>query len=288
MPFLIRSKTVRRENREAWQQVGLVSGFLAGRHFVGTKDLHYGYWLDGVEPIIRNLPRAQEDYCQFILQHIPSDAERVLDVGSGAGSVAAQLIARGQKVDCVSPSSFLNSQARELLGDKARIFECDYEDFQTSDKYDCILFCESFQYVKMERGLKNVAAQLRSGGQLVISDFFRVSGADGSPISGGHQFNEFQDIMARYPFRLVEEIDITARTAPTFTVIDSAFTKVLKPIWDEIDRASAVTHPIVFRCVNWLFGRKFAKVKKKYFTHERSAENFCKFKTYRLMRFERK
>ena len=33
--------------------------------------------------------------------------------------------------------------------------------------------------------------------------------------------------------------------------------------------------------------REGAKVKKKYFTHERSAENFCKFKTYRLMRFER-
>jgi hypothetical protein len=36
-----------------------------------------------------------------------------------------------------------------------------------------------------------------------------------------------------------------------------------------------------------MFKNKLAKVKKKYFTHERSAENFCKFKTYRLMRFER-
>ena len=107
MPFLIRSKAVRREKREAWQQVGLVSGFLAGRHFVGAKDLHYGYWQDGVEPTIQNFPRAQEEYCKFILSHIPADAERLLDIGSGAGSVAAHLVARGQKVDCVSPSSFL-------------------------------------------------------------------------------------------------------------------------------------------------------------------------------------
>src|SRR3954454_7101379 len=213
MPFLIRSKMDKREKREAWQQVGLVAGFLAGRHFVGAKDLHYGYWLDGVEPIIRNLPRAQEDYCRFLLDHIPRDAERVLDVGSGGGSVAAHLVARGQKVDCVSPSSFLNSQARALLGDKARIFECDYEDFQTADKYDCVLFCESFQYVKMEQGLANVAKQLRSGGQLVISDFFRLSEAGRSPISGGHTLREFEKIIASYPFRLVEEIDITARTA---------------------------------------------------------------------------
>jgi SAM-dependent methyltransferase len=287
MPFLIRSKAVRREKREAWQQVGLVSGFLAGRHFVGAKDLHYGYWQDGVEHTIQNFPHAQEEYCKFILSHIPADAERLLDIGSGAGSVAAHLVARGQKVDCVSPSSFLNSQARALLGDKARIFECDYEDFQTTDKYDCVFFCESFQYVKMERGLTNVASQLKSGGQLVISDFFRLPETERSPISGGHTLREFEEIIARHPFRLIEEIDITTRTAPTFTVIDSAFTKVLQPIWEEVDRASVTTHPIVAKCVNWMFKNKLDKVKKKYFSHERSAENFCKYKTYRLMRFER-
>jgi SAM-dependent methyltransferase len=287
MPFLIRSKAVRRERREAWQQVGLVSGFLAGRYFVGTKDLHYGYWQDDVEPNIRNLPRAQEEYCQFILKNIPAEAQRVLDVGCGAGSVAAHLVARGQKVDCVSPSSFLNSQARELLGDKVRIFECDYEDYQTNDKYDCVLFCESFQYVKMERALTNAAAQLRTGGHLVICDFFRVYDTERSPISGGHPWEDFQRTIARHPFRLVEEFDITARTAPTFTVIDAAFTKVLQPIWDEVDSASAATHPVLSKCIHWMFKNKLAKVKKKYFTHERSAENFCKFKTYRLMRFER-
>ncbi len=287
MPFLIQSKAVRREKREAWQQVGLVSGFLAGRHFVGAKDLHYGYWSDGVEPAIQNLPRAQEDYCDFILSHIPVDAQRLLDIGSGAGSVAARLVARGQKVDCVSPSSFLNSQARELLGDKAHIHECNYEDFRTTEMYDCVFFCESFQYVKMEQGLTNVASQLRKDGQLIICDFFRLPKSGRSPISGGHPLDEFKEVMARQPFRLVEEIDITERTAPTFTVIDSAFTKVLQPIWDEIDRASMISHPHLSRCVNWMFKNKFAKVKKKYFTHERSAENFCKHKTYRLMRFVR-
>jgi SAM-dependent methyltransferase len=286
MPFLIRSQSLRRRNREAWQQVGLVAGFLAGRHFVGTKDLHYGYWLDGVEPSIRNLPQAQEDYCRFLLEHIPLDAQRVLDVGSGAGSVASHLVARGQNVDCVSPSSFLNSQARALLGDGARVFETDYEEFRTSTVYDCVLFCESFQYVKMELALQNVSEQLRPTGQLIICDFFRAGHAR-SPISGGHHLQDFQQIIARYPFRLVEDIDITKRTAPTFAVIDSAFTDVLQPIWEEIDAAALATHPILAKCINWLFRRKLARVKKKYFTHKRTAENFCKFKTYRLMRFER-
>src|SRR4029079_5354561 len=141
--------------------------------------------------------------------------------------------------------------------------------------------------MKMVRSLDKVASQLRRGGHLVICDFFRLHEKEKSPISGGHQFKEFEEIIARYPLRMVEQVDITARTAPTFTVIDSAFTEVLQPIWDEIDVASAATHPITTKCVNWFFRNKFNKVKKKYFTHERSAENFCKFKTYRMMRFER-
>jgi SAM-dependent methyltransferase len=287
MPFLIRSKARRRTKRGAWQQVSLVAGFLAGRHFVGAKDLHYGYWVDGIEPTIRNLPRAQEEYCRFLLEHIPADAKRILDVGCGAGGVAAKLVERGHQVDCVSPSAFLNSQAKALLGDRARIFECKYEDYNTADQYDLVMFCESFQYVKMDTGLAKVVSQLASGGTLLICDFFRLQSEDHSPISGGHRLGDFYEILARYPLRPRGEIDITPRTAPTFTIIDQAFTEVLQPIWTEFDNAALSTHPWLFKCGNWFFRRKLNKVKQKYFTHERSAENFQKHKTYRLMRFER-
>lgn len=288
MPFLIRSKSARRKTRGAWQQVSLVAGFLAGRHFVGANDLHYGYWIDGLEPVIRNMPRAQEEYCRFLLEHIPTDAKRILDVGCGAGGVASKLAARGHQVDCVSPSAFLNNQARALLGDKARFFECKYEDYNTTETYDVVMFCESFQYVRMQIAFDKVISQLRSGGSLVICDFFRLPSDDHSPISGGHRLNEFQEVIARYPLKLVEEIDITAKTAPTFTVIDLAFTEVVEPIWKEVDEASLATHPYLFKLSNWFFKKKLDKVRNKYFTHERSAENFTKYKTYRLMRFERR
>jgi SAM-dependent methyltransferase len=288
MPFLIRSKAARRKKRGAWQQVSLVAGFLAGRHFVGANDLHYGYWIDGLEPIIRNLPRAQEEYCRFLLEHIPTGAKRILDVGCGAGGVASKLAARGHHVDCVSPSGFLNGQAKALLGDRARIFECKYEDYNTTETYDVVMFCESFQYVKMEIAFPKVISQLRSGGSLVICDFFRRPSDSQSPISGGHRLKEFQAMIAKYPLRLVEEIDITPRTAPTFTVIDLTFTEVLQPIWKEVDEAFLATHPYLFKLSNWFFRKKLDKVRNKYFTHERSAENFEKFKTYRLLRFERR
>jgi SAM-dependent methyltransferase len=287
MPFRFRSKAARRRRREPWQQVSLVAGFLAGRHFAGVNDLHYGYWVEGLEPHIRNLPRAQEEYSKFFLSHIPIEAKHILDVGSGAGGIASKLVARGHQVDCVSPSAFLNEQARNLVGDKVRIFDTTYEKFDADDIYDAIVFCESHQYVNMQLGLEKVCNQLRSGGSLVICDFFRKRSPDRCPISGGHFFDEFLSIIAKFPLRLIEDIDITSYTAPTFTVIDRAFTEVLKPIWDEVQLASAKNWPTSSKFGKWLFRRKLAKFEQKYFTHERSAENFEKFKTYRLLRYER-
>jgi SAM-dependent methyltransferase len=290
MPFFsLFSKTKRRKKRAEWQHVGLVGGFIAGKHFVGANDLHYGYWQGDMDPQVRNLPRAQEAYSQFLLSHIPipGDAKRILDVGCGAGGVAKALVDRGHQVDCVSPNTFLNEQARTRLGDRARIFECKYEDFQTTDQYDVILFCESYQYVNMPKGLDLITSQLRRGGSLVICDFFRLPMKEKSPISGGHFINEFRELVAKYPLKLVEDIDITKHTAPTFTVIDRAFTEVLQPIWDEVGKASVATHPYWSKLAAWVFGRKIDKVHDKYFTHQRSAENFEKFKTYRLLRFLR-
>src|SRR4051794_25124600 len=136
MKFHLRSKSAHRKERLAWQHVGLVAGFLAGRHFVGLNDLHYGYWVDGVEPCIKNLAAAQEEYSKFLLSHIPTEARRILDVGCGAGGLASKLLARGHEVDCVSPSPFLNEQAKKLLGDRAQLYECRFEDFRAVEPYD--------------------------------------------------------------------------------------------------------------------------------------------------------
>jgi SAM-dependent methyltransferase len=287
MPRNETPKSRNRRKRGEWQHVGLVAGFIAGKHFVGSNDLHYGYWLDGVEPQVRNLPAAQEEYSRFLLSHIPTDARRILDVGCGAGGLAAKLVERGHQVDCVSPNAFLNQQARELLGNRARIFETKYEDYNTDETYDAIVFCESYQYVNVPRGLELITSQLRSGGSLVICDFFRLHTPGKCPISGGHFFDEFRNKIAEQPLKLVEDIDITARTAPTFTVIDRAFTEVLKPIWDEVGIASVKTHPYWSKIAAWFFKRKITKVHDKYFTHQRSAENFIKHKTYRLLRYVR-
>lgn len=287
MSIHIRSIATRRRERAAWQEVALAAGFLAGRHFLGTRDLHYGYWQEGVKPELRNLAPAQECYSSFLLDHIPKDARRILDVGCGAGGIASKLVDHGYDVDCVSPSSLLNAQVNRLLDGRARLYECRFEDFRTTDIYDVVLFCESFQYINMEQGLSRACSLLRTGGSLLICDFFRLPTSEECAIGGGHSLTEFQQIISRLAFRMADEIDITRQTAPTYTVIDEAFSQVLEPISNEVQRAFAMTHPIWSKCVNALFGKRIAKVTHKYFSHEQTAESFQKFKTYRLLRFER-
>jgi len=284
---LFRRNSKKLQARREWQHVGLVAGYLAGRHFVGTKDLHYGYWDNGLAPTISNLARAQEDYCDFLLQHIPASGKRILDVGSGAGSVADKLIARGHEVDCVSPCTFLNGQARKLLGDRACLFDCRYEEFRASGLYDVVLFCESFQYIEMATALENAARQLRSGGKLVICDFFRKEIDGRSPISGGYRLRGFWDTISRFPFRIIRDLDITSKTAPTFTVINDAFNEVLRPVWSEAMSTFSRTHPVWATCAMWWFRSRISKFESKYFGRVRTAEMFEKFKTYRLMVFER-
>src|SRR5687767_14322449 len=78
---------------------------------------------------------------------IPQGTRSILDVGSGTGSNARDLLDQGYTVDCVCPSPRLNVIAREKLQASAAIFECRFEDFTSYRKYDLILCCESFHYV---------------------------------------------------------------------------------------------------------------------------------------------
>lgn len=277
----------KRQSKREWQHVGLVAGYLAGKHFIGTKDLHYGYWEDGVEPNMANMPTAQSAYSQFLLKHIPWTSRKVLDVGCGAGNLAHKLVERGHSVDCVSPCHFLNTQARELVGDKARFYECRYEDFESPVLYDTIVFSESFQYVDMAAALSRAAWQLAAGSRVVICDFFRKDGVGSSPIRGGYRLKEFWDVTRRYPFQVLKDIDITDQVAPTFTVIDRAFHEVVQPIWNEAREAFFKTHPFIAKWAAWWFRNRIDRFESKYFARARNAESFREFKTYRLIVLER-
>lgn len=157
------------------REIGLEIGTLCGRHFLNVERLHFGYWTKDLKVDLSHLPAAQKNYTDFLMSNIPDGVHTILDVGCGMGHTAKRLTEAGYAVDCVSPSAFLAQQARELLQDKCKIFECFYEQLHTEKRYDLVLFSESFQYIAPETAIQKTLALLNPEGQMLICDVFKLS-----------------------------------------------------------------------------------------------------------------
>jgi SAM-dependent methyltransferase len=265
------------------REVGLEIGLICARNLLKSNHLHYGYWPAGLEAHFSNLHAAQENYASLLLSHVPADARRVLDVGCGSGQLARTLTDAGHQVDCVSPSSFLNAQARLLLGDGARVFDGPYEQFETSSRYDLILFGESFQYVNPEQAIEKSLRLLAGPGYLLICDFFRKDVPGKSPIGGGHLLDRLYRTLGAHSLVILEDLDLTAEVAPTLDVADGLLRDVLHPTIHLGERLLRDRHPLATMMLKYLFRRRIGKIHAKYFTGSRTGEAFRKYKSYRLL-----
>ena len=273
----------KRDSRE----VGLEILHLALRHHPGSHHLHYGYWEAGLEPTIANLPKAQEAYCEFLISHIPEGTRSILDVGCGTGALARRLQDAGYEVECISPSRAFARYARELLDEGTPIHECYYEDFAPQRRYDLVLFSESFQYMKIEQALEKTMDAMDEDGRMLICDFFKTGAPGKSPMGGGHKMHRFRRALENQPLELVEDIDITEKTAPTMKIVNDMLLAVASPARDLLSDFLHKRHPFLTRFFEWSFRKKLEKAERKYFSGQKTPEIFAKYKTYRLFVFAR-
>lgn len=265
------------------REIGLEIGSICGEHFLNVEHLHYGYWTDGLEVNLSNLPAAQNNYTDFLLSNIPEGVRSILDVGCGTGHTARRLTDAGYTVDCVSPSSFLAQKARALLNGRSKIFECTFEQLETDKRYDLVLFSESFQYIDPGTALKKTISLLNPNGRLLICDIFKIDGGTKSPMAGGHDLAQFFATMSAYPFKTVRDIDITDQTAPSRDIENRICKEVMEPVSNLLFQLLDSRYPLLSKFVHWKYKKKIAKMRHKYFDGNRSAETFRKFKTYRLL-----
>lgn len=265
------------------KEVGLEIGLIIFKYFFHEEHLHYGYWTEDLPKDLAHLVQAQENYSNFLISQIPAGVTKILDVGCGVGRLASKLINLGYKVDCVLPSAILAKHAQNLLGDKSHIFECTFEELQTENRYDLILFSESFQYVNLDKALENSGKLLNEGGHLLISDFFKTEAAGESPIGGGHKLVKFYDLVSRYPFKNLKDLDITRETAPTLNLANDLLSNVGLPIWNLIINYLTSNYPYLSKFLRWKYRNKIAKINRIYFSGALNAENFATFKSYRLL-----
>lgn len=266
------------------KEVGLVAGLNLFNFFLGTRDLHYGLWQDDLEVCIQNLPEAQRRYSDFLIDHIPEGVKRILDVGCGAGGLARELLARGYQVEGVSPSPLLSEAAQQQAGEGFKIHQGRFEDigFAPDDKFDLVLFSESFQYISLDSVFDNAMRRLNPGGHILICDFFKTGAPGRSVIGGGHPIDRFMKALEKSGMEVLVDKDITPETAPNLDIVNQMGRDLFYPTFKLIGYAFDSNHPWLAKLIRWKYQKKIKKINRKYLSGERNADNFAKYKVYRL------
>ncbi len=271
------------------RDLGLEFAAICGKHFLGIEHLHYGLWTDDLEVSLNNLRIAQQRYTDFLISHIPEGVRTILDVGCGSGHTSKRLSEMGYRVACVSPSPVLSQHVRELLGENSSVFECKYEDLHIEDKFDLVLFSESFQYINIERGFEKTFEILNPAGYMLICDVFRKDMNDETEkksVGGGKRLAKFNAIIAMYPFELIQDEDITSQTAPNLDILDDILKNAVKPMVDSATNFLSGRYPLMSKFLLWKYRRRIDKVYQKYFNGQRTSEDFLANKSYRLLLYK--
>jgi SAM-dependent methyltransferase len=244
---------------------------------LGLERLHYGLWQLPDELTLDNLKAAQQRYEDLLTGSIPEDAKAVLDVGCGTGVMAANLKALGYDVEGMTP----DIHQKALIEEKAEIklHFCKFEDFQPSKAYDCIIMSESAQYIPLQKLFDVAAKALRSGGYLMVCDYFVLNHARGIMAKSGHNLDAFMEASGKHGFNLLKSRDITNETAKTLEMADNICDRARLAI-DIATEKIRKRHPGLTRLVLRLLRAKIGKL-----TEERrliDAELFRANKRYRF------
>ncbi|SEJ05985.1 Methyltransferase domain-containing protein [Cyclobacterium xiamenense] len=264
------------------KEVGLELGFLVFKFFLKSEYLHYGYFSDGLEADVAQLNEAQKRYNELIFSCIPEGVKTILDVGCGSGKMAEELIHRGYTVDCVSPSASLNKIAEELLSGKGKVYTSKFETYESSDKYDLIMFNESFQYIPIDESILRALSFLNKGGYILLADFFRRPIPGKHPIGGGHEWTEWERKLPTFDVDILLEKDITEETSKTIEVVNQFTNEVVHPVWKAGFLLAEDRFPLLMKLVKWKYRKKLAKMENKHFTNQRNGANFATYKKYVL------
>lgn len=267
-------------------EYGLENGTLVLDFLFKSKYIHYGFFPDDLEGEFWNLGKAQEEYTKNLFSKLPDKVKTILDVGCGTGMVAKRLVEKGYDVECISPSSVLAQMAHENAP-TVTVHECKFEDFVPNKKYDMVLFCESYQYIKLENLFDKLKECMADDGFMMLSDMFKTKKDERGPIGGGHFIDRHMKFCEDNGLVNVVDQDITGYIAPTFDILQSLSLDLVKPLMDNVGRVVRVNHPLLGKIGYWLFKKKINKFSNKLTKENRNGAGFKEFNSYRVQVWKR-
>jgi cyclopropane fatty-acyl-phospholipid synthase-like methyltransferase len=176
--------------------------------------LHYGLFDTPAQSIIE----AQAAHTALLFSMLPPPPKDVLEVGIGLGRTLARLSDRGDRATGITPDKNQVRHVNGELGDRARVIETRFEDFDAPDaSFDVVVFQESAQYIRSDLLFSGARRLLRTDGTLIVLDEVPRALADMSDFSSRG-------------FRLETKLDLTAKIRPTMDVLTRVIEKHKKAL----------------------------------------------------------
>lgn len=190
--------------------------------------LHFGYWHNGEELTMSNLRKAQLDFNDELVSHIPTDVSTILDVGCGIGDLAKLLHSKGYKVSALSPDKNHKKYFEKPPLDEITFYNNKFEDFNIGEKVDLVIMSESQNYFDAQEGLQKVNTILNPGGYLLVCGMFRRE---------RNQFfqnirnveKEYIQVASNTGLELIKEVDITPYVLPSMIFANNMYKEYILP-----------------------------------------------------------
>lgn len=200
----------------------------------GNDYLHAGYFdpipADAESISFADLKRAMQAYTDLVAARVP-DGARVLDVGCGTGGLIGQLRARGIEATGLTPSAAHARYVRERHG--CEVLESKLEDIDVDrwrGRFDVLTSMESFHNVPPDRGVPIMRALLAPGGRWINIDYYRLRSDTRN--RSGRLLEDYRRAVDAAGFEVVEEIDVSANTAPSMAFAHLVASRIVVPMID--------------------------------------------------------
>lgn len=176
----------------------------------GVDSLHYGLFENPEEPIAV----AQRRSTDMLLARLPSPPAPLLEVGIGLGTTLARLTEMGYAAVGITPDEKQIAMARRRFADRIEAVPAPLETFDAGGRrFGVIIFQESSQYITAETLFARVRELAKPGAAVVVLDEFATERIDAP--GALHDLPEFLATAERQRFRKIEDIDLSAKAAPT-------------------------------------------------------------------------